>query len=260
MEPRGADDARSRFRRLFAYDAWANREALESVRVISDPSQRALGLLAHVIGAEWLWLARLTEAAPRLAVWPRLTFGERDAELTHLPAGWTAYLDLLDATRLQAPVGYMNSKGERWTSTVEDVLAHVPMHSSYHRGRIAFAVRAAGHEPPTPTSPMLFGSTSSSERAAICESTITSRAGGFGAGARVWCCQRRGGAAGTANHARRAPGNCRKPCRRRRNRRWGAGGGPSAAADTPPETRFPRARAVRGAAASPRRFTKVTKY
>ena len=40
-----------------------------------------------------------------------------------------------------------NSKGEPWTSRVEDILLHVVMHSAYHRGQIASDVRASGHTP-----------------------------------------------------------------------------------------------------------------
>ena len=44
-------------------------------------------------------------------------------------------------------VSYVNSKGEAWRSTVGDILTHVVLHSSYHRGQIASHVRATGAEP-----------------------------------------------------------------------------------------------------------------
>jgi uncharacterized damage-inducible protein DinB len=44
-------------------------------------------------------------------------------------------------------VAYTNSKGEEWTSGVEDILTHVTIHSAYHRGQIASDLRAAGHTP-----------------------------------------------------------------------------------------------------------------
>jgi uncharacterized damage-inducible protein DinB len=45
------------------------------------------------------------------------------------------------------PVGYRNSKGEPWTSTVGDILTHVVTHSAYHRGQVASELRAAGFIP-----------------------------------------------------------------------------------------------------------------
>jgi uncharacterized damage-inducible protein DinB len=48
---------------------------------------------------------------------------------------------------LDETVDYVNSKGEPWTSSVEDILTHTVLHSSYHRGQIASDMRASGHAP-----------------------------------------------------------------------------------------------------------------
>ena len=45
-------------------------------------------------------------------------------------------------------IAYVNSKGQRWDSPIEDVLVHVLMHGAYHRGQIASALREAGVTPP----------------------------------------------------------------------------------------------------------------
>ena len=69
--------------------------------------------------------------------------GERLAELSRR---WPDYLDN-ELQSLDERVAYTNSKGEAWTSTVEEILTHVTMHSAYHRGQIAADVRAAGMVP-----------------------------------------------------------------------------------------------------------------
>jgi uncharacterized damage-inducible protein DinB len=61
--------------------------------------------------------------------------------------GWTDYLAGLHEADLAEGVGYRNSRGEFWVSTVDDILTHVVVHSAYHRGQIASAVREAGGEP-----------------------------------------------------------------------------------------------------------------
>jgi len=58
-----------------------------------------------------------------------------------------AYLQELTADGLEETVSYVNSKGEPWTSSVEDILTHLVLHSSYHRGQIAADTRASGHAP-----------------------------------------------------------------------------------------------------------------
>jgi uncharacterized damage-inducible protein DinB len=53
----------------------------------------------------------------------------------------------LPPASLDGKVEYRNSKGEPWSSRVEDMLTHVLFHSAYHRGQIALQMRAAGNEP-----------------------------------------------------------------------------------------------------------------
>jgi uncharacterized damage-inducible protein DinB len=50
-------------------------------------------------------------------------------------------LETLDPESLAEGVGYRNTKGEFWTSTMGDILTHVIIHSAYHRGQIASAVQ-----------------------------------------------------------------------------------------------------------------------
>lgn len=100
--------------------------------------------MGHIVGAETLWHARLTGARAPLAVWPDLAPGQVETWVADLDGMWTRYLE---GARLEESVSYTNTKGDAFSSTVEDVLTHVVMHSAYHRGQIAADVRAAGHEP-----------------------------------------------------------------------------------------------------------------
>jgi uncharacterized damage-inducible protein DinB len=45
-------------------------------------------------------------------------------------------------------VSYRNSAGREFTNTVADIVTHVAMHGSHHRGQIALKLRASGQEPP----------------------------------------------------------------------------------------------------------------
>ncbi|MBA3259441.1 MAG: DinB family protein, partial [Gemmatimonadales bacterium] len=97
--------------------------------------------------SELLWLSRLTEEPARLAVWPELDADASAARVQELTQAWPWYLSAVSADDLADGIAYRNSLGEFWTSTVGDILTHVVIHSAYHRGQIAAAVRAAGGEP-----------------------------------------------------------------------------------------------------------------
>lgn len=131
-------------RELLRYDAWANRETLHSLR--QDTPSRSLRWMAHIIGAEHLWMARLRRRQETLPVWPELDVEACGRHLEELSRMWPEYLD--DATdSLTEQIPYTNSKGETWTNTVEEILTHIVIHSAYHRGQIASDVRASGGVP-----------------------------------------------------------------------------------------------------------------
>jgi uncharacterized damage-inducible protein DinB len=102
--------------------------------------------MGHIIGAEYLWLSRIESRPAELAVWPDLPIAECGRRLHDLAERLMKTVG--DRSHcLSEDVAYTNSKGETWSSTVEDILIHVTIHSAYHRGQIASDLRAAGQEP-----------------------------------------------------------------------------------------------------------------
>jgi uncharacterized damage-inducible protein DinB len=139
--------ALEQYHRLLQFNCWANGDVLHSLREMGEPPMQSLRWLAHIVGSEYLWLARLKEEPPVLAVWPELDLDGCGAWLRELESIWPRYLDQLDPEDLQDGRGYRNTKGEFWTNSVSDILLHVITHSHYHRGQIAASVRAAGGSP-----------------------------------------------------------------------------------------------------------------
>jgi uncharacterized damage-inducible protein DinB len=135
-------------RRQLAYDDWANREALQAIRAAQRKAAPARRALAHIIGAEELWLARLTGGPTTIAVWPSFSADECAAHLDSTKAAWHEFFESRDDSKLFVPVNYVNSKGEPWTSTPLDILQHVVIHSAHHRGQIAASLREGGDAPP----------------------------------------------------------------------------------------------------------------
>jgi uncharacterized damage-inducible protein DinB len=134
-------------RRQFAYDEWANREVLAGLKASARPSVRPRQLLAHILSAERLWLERIKSQPQSLPVWPDFTFDQCEEQIVDVARAYRDSLGQLSTAGLAGTVVYKNSKGEPWTSTVEDILTHVLLHSAYHRGQIASQVRAGGEQP-----------------------------------------------------------------------------------------------------------------
>jgi uncharacterized damage-inducible protein DinB len=132
-------------RDLYAYDAWANGRTFAAVLALpagvadaavvsSFPSIRAT--LAHLVGAEWVWLRRwLGESPPEIPGW---TSGDDTAgllrQLKAIEAERQVWLDQLTARDLTRVLGYRNLAGQSFADPLADLLRHVVNHSSYHRG------------------------------------------------------------------------------------------------------------------------------
>jgi uncharacterized damage-inducible protein DinB len=134
-------------RRQFAYDDWANREVLAGLRSHSASNARPVQLLAHILSAERLWLERIRKESQTLPVWPDFSVQQCETQIPETALLWRSYLSQISSATLSDQISYTNSKGETWTSTVDDILTHVLLHSSYHRGQIASEIRAAGEQP-----------------------------------------------------------------------------------------------------------------
>jgi uncharacterized damage-inducible protein DinB len=134
-------------RHQFAYDEWANREVLAALSASTVSTPRPRQLLAHILSAKRLWLERIRKQSQSLPVWPDLSLDQCEAEIAELAFLWLEYLNQISSTTLSENVAYQNSKGEAFTSTVQDILTHVVLHSAYHRGQIASQMRANGEQP-----------------------------------------------------------------------------------------------------------------
>jgi uncharacterized damage-inducible protein DinB len=139
-------DLQEHYRQLASYDEWANLEVIGVLQNTGQPLTRPLRLLAHIIGAEHVWLTRIQQTPPPIPVWPDLTLEQCSEHVRGLAKSWRELL-AVNGEVLDRLIAYKNSKGEAYESLLRDILTHVFMHSAYHRGQIAADVRQAGFVP-----------------------------------------------------------------------------------------------------------------
>ncbi len=131
--------------RLLAYDRWANREALESVR--DTRLHRSRKLVGHIVSVEWIWLSRLTRSEHDGSMWPEWSFDECAEQLDKLDSAWAECIATAERNGGNARAAY-KVKNKPYEVDLTDVITHVVVHSSYHRGQIAVDQRLAGQGPP----------------------------------------------------------------------------------------------------------------
>lgn len=143
------------FEHLFAHLAWADEHVLQSLRDGGDDAPHARELFAHILGSELTWLARIEGRRSDVPVWPDLSLDECAALASRVCASYDRLLASLDEAGLARMVHYRNSAGAEFDSTVADILLHVVLHGSYHRGQVALLIRADGSAP-APTDYIAF--------------------------------------------------------------------------------------------------------
>jgi uncharacterized damage-inducible protein DinB len=136
----------AQLKRLIDHAEWANAHivaALERQPVADD----IVEIFAHVLGAEEVWLSRLEGRKSKLAVWPALGVAQLRLTAATNAACWKSYMERLTPDDMHRDVSYVNSAGQAFTSTVADILTHVAMHGSYHRGQVSLRIRRDGGTP-----------------------------------------------------------------------------------------------------------------
>jgi uncharacterized damage-inducible protein DinB len=132
---------------LFLYDGWANARVLASLSSASRP-QKAFQLLAHLLVSEKIWLLRLEgEDTSTINKSPELSFAECENLVNENQNEYSRFLRSLSEDDLNSPVTYRNFKGVEFHTPIGEILMHVALHGTYHRGQIAIAMRGEGGTP-----------------------------------------------------------------------------------------------------------------
>ena len=135
--------------RLIDHMRWADAmfaDALDRDR--STAPEDALRYFAHIAAVEHLWYARICGTPVEHRVWPDLPVSEARAVAARHADLFERLLADSDDAALSKLVSYRNSAGRAFESSISDIVTHVAMHGSHHRGQIARLMRQAGLEPP----------------------------------------------------------------------------------------------------------------
>lgn len=142
-------------RRLWHHARWADRLVLASLQAHAEVPAEVLREFNHILGADEVWLSRITRRDSRAPVWPELTLAEAGALVEAVHRGYQAYFEGLEESGLHRMAAYTNSAGQSFETPVGEILLHVALHAQYHRGKINQLLRQAG-QVPVPTDYIAF--------------------------------------------------------------------------------------------------------
>jgi uncharacterized damage-inducible protein DinB len=143
------------FRLLYDFNAWANQRTLDVCAALT-PEQFTRDLassfgsvrdtLAHIYGAQWIWLerwhGRVPTKLPSPADFPdfetvRRRFAEIDRNLVD-------YAESLNTDDIQRVIEFKTLAGVPISQPLWQMLQHVANHSTYHRGQVTTMLRQLG--------------------------------------------------------------------------------------------------------------------
>ena len=147
-------------RELFGYAVWANGLTFEAASGLSEEQLRISiassfpsvgGTLAHLVGAEWVWLRRwLGESPTGFPDWvSKPNLAELRAKLSAVEQERSAFLAGLGDPDLHRVISYRNLSGQAFSDPLGGLIRHVVNHSTYHRGQVATQLRQLGLKPPS---------------------------------------------------------------------------------------------------------------
>ena len=145
-------------RLLYDYNAWANHRAMEAashltgeqfVKPMGSSFSSVRDTLAHIYGAEWVWLERFQGRSP--ASLPdttqfqdvaslRRTWEEHETRLLRFVRGLTQ-------TDLDRVMEYKTLKFGVYRNPLWQSMQHLANHGTYHRGQVTTMLRQLGAQP-----------------------------------------------------------------------------------------------------------------
>ncbi len=142
-------------RLLYDFNAWANHRTIDAcaalapeqfTRDLASSFRSVRDTLAHIYGAQWIWLerwhGRIPAALPSAADFPNLeTVRRRFIEIDRNLVDFAASLNADDLHRV---VQYKTVAGTAQAQPLWQMLQHVANHSTYHRGQVTTLLRQLG--------------------------------------------------------------------------------------------------------------------
>jgi len=143
---------------VYDYNAWANHRSMDAASKLTTeqfvkPMGSSFGsvrdTLAHIYGAEWIWLERFQGRSPA-----SLPDGTQFKDIASLRERWDehevrllGFVRGLTQTDLDRVMEYKTLKFGVYSNPLWESMQHLVNHGSYHRGQVTTLLRQLGAQP-----------------------------------------------------------------------------------------------------------------
>ena len=133
------------FIRQFNYDHHSNKQIVAAIQ--AKPSEKTIQLMAHLLAAQQVWFSRCNNTGnSNYAIWPEGNMDTFDQQTNDNHRQWARLLETLTDADFEKEISYKNSRGEKFTNKLADILTHVINHGTHHRAQIGQLLKSAGAE------------------------------------------------------------------------------------------------------------------
>jgi uncharacterized damage-inducible protein DinB len=126
------------FQKLFEHEHWANVKILETFLEAKETTDRTYEIISHMAAAQTIWIGRINGKLADVKVW---SIYEKEALRGVFDENYKALTQIIEREDFDRVISYTNSLGAHHDSTISDILTHMALHASYHRGQIILLVK-----------------------------------------------------------------------------------------------------------------------
>ena len=129
--------------KLVRHCTWANEAWIDFIASTVPTDEYLLQRMSHILLGEQAWFQRLDGSDPDRNIWNVMAIPQlRDKQKEHE----RVYAESLNGD-LGRVIKYTRFTGEPYQSPVSDILLHLTLHGTHHRGQMAINVSGKGLKP-----------------------------------------------------------------------------------------------------------------
>jgi uncharacterized damage-inducible protein DinB len=129
--------------KLIDHCLWANEKWIRFIAEDCPTDEYLLTRLSHILLGEEAWFDRIRDKEPNRNIWAAIPLSSISEKLSQ---NRDLYKKLLEEN-LERVIRYKRFTGEEYESPVSDILLHLTLHGTQHRGQMATYVSSKGMKP-----------------------------------------------------------------------------------------------------------------